>query len=218
VGAPLTSQNPAELRRFIEARLKNTRAAVSSAEARLSGLAPEVHAEVQHHLPKTLFAAAVLVPIVERETGLTMLLTERSATLKNHAGQISFPGGRIEPDDTDAVAAALRECEEEIGLERQFVSIAGFLPPQVLLSGFWVSPVVGFVRPGFTLRPDETEVADVFEVPLEHVLDATNHRATQRTLGATTINVYHIPYLHRNIWGATAGMIVALENLLSETK
>src|ERR1700688_4305781 len=115
--------------------------------------------------------AAVLVPLVEREGGMTVLLTQRAATLKDHAGQISFPGGRIEPGDADAWHAALREAQEEIGLAPSLVEFAGYLPDHVVISGFRVTPVVGFVEPEYQLRIATAEGHDVFEVPLDFFLD-----------------------------------------------
>jgi len=157
----------------------------------------------------------VLVPIVDREDGLTVLLTQRATHLKNHAGQISFPGGRIEGADEGPLAAALRETEEEIGLSRQHVTFTGYLEPHLVLTGYWVTPVVGFVQPGFALHLDHREVDSTFEVPLLHVLDVANHKARERMLGTTKVRVYDIPYGEHHIWGATAGMLMSLYKLLN---
>ena len=157
----------------------------------------------------------MLVPIVDREDGLTVLLTQRATHLKNHAGQISFPGGRIESADEGPLAAALRETEEEIGLSRQHVTFTGYLEPHLVLTGFWVTPVVGFVQPGFALELDRSEVDATFEVPLLHILDVANHKARERMLGETRVRVYDIPYGEHHIWGATAGMLVSLYKLLN---
>lgn len=169
---------------------------------------------VRAHFPTTPAAAAVLVPIVDHESGLTVLLTQRASHLKNHAGQISFPGGRIEATDLNPWEAALRETEEEIGLSREHITFVGYLEPLVLLSGYWVTPVVAFVRPGFELKLDRREVDEAFEVPLLHILDATNHQPRERTLGDITVQVYDIPYENHNIWGATASMLMGLYRLL----
>ena len=118
-------------------------------------------------------SAAVLVPIVNRPDGLAVLFTERSVDLPDHPGQISFPGGRIEPGDADAVAAALREAEEEIGLPRDRVTLLGRLADYETVTGYRVTPIVGWVEPPFPLKPDPVEVADVFEVPLSFLLDPT---------------------------------------------
>jgi 8-oxo-dGTP pyrophosphatase MutT (NUDIX family) len=157
----------------------------------------------------------VLVPIVDRADGLTVLLTQRASHLKNHAGQISFPGGRIEGTDEGPLAAALRETEEEIGLSRDHVTFAGYLEPHLVLTGFWVTPVVGFVQPGFGLELDRSEVESTFEVPLLHILDAANHKSRERSLGSAKVLVYDIPYGEHHIWGATAGMLLSLYRLLN---
>jgi len=177
---------------------------------------PENVARVRATLPRRRTPAAVLVPLVERATGLTVLLTQRAATLKDHAGQISFPGGRIEAEDVDAWAAALREAHEEIGLVKELVEFAGYLPDHIVISGFRVTPCVGFVRPEYQLRIAAAEVHDVFEVPLDFILDSANHKTRQRPLGDSTIEVRDIPYGHRNIWGATAGMLMTFRRLLQE--
>jgi 8-oxo-dGTP pyrophosphatase MutT (NUDIX family) len=180
----------------------------------LAGAPPDVLERLRTSLPAPLVPAAVLVPLVEREGGLTVLLTQRATTLKDHAGQISFPGGRIEPDDADPWRAALREAYEEIGLSETFVEFAGYMPDHWVGTGFRVTPVVGFVNPGYDLRIATAEVHDVFEVPLEFILDAANHKPRQRVLAGVTMEVYDIPYGDRNIWGATAGMLLTLRRLL----
>ena len=178
------------------------------------GGAPEAIARMGAALPAQRVPAAVLVPLVEREAGLTVLLTQRAETLKDHAGQISFPGGRIEPDDQDAWHAALREAYEEIGLLPEYVEFAGYLPDHHVISGFQITPVVGFVNPGYQVRIAKAEVHDVFEVPLDFILDAANHTFRRRMLGDLTIDVHDIPYGERNIWGVTAGMLMTLRRML----
>jgi len=180
----------------------------------LAGAPAEAIERMRASLPKERVPAAVLVPLVEREAGLTVLLTQRAATLKDHAGQISFPGGRIEPTDADAWRAALREAHEEIGLSESFVEFAGYLPDHWVGTGFRVTPGVGFVSPRYELRIAEAEVHDVFEVPLDFILDAANHKSRMRRMGDVTLEVYDIPYGERNIWGATAGMLMTLRRLL----
>jgi 8-oxo-dGTP pyrophosphatase MutT (NUDIX family) len=180
----------------------------------LAGAPPEVLERMRSSLTTPLVPAAVLVPLVEREGGLTVLLTQRAATLKDHAGQISFPGGRIEPDDADAWRAALREAREEIGLSDAFVEFAGFLPDHWVGTGFRVTPAVGFVNPRYELRIAEAEVHDVFEVPLQFILDEANHKARTRVLAGSALTVYDIPYGDRIIWGATAGMLLTLRRQL----
>ena len=162
--------------------------------------------------------AAVLVPLVERPTGLQVLLTQRASHLKNHPGQISFPGGRIESADAGPWEAALRETREEIGLEPQFVTRAGYLQDHLVISGFRVTPAVGFVQPGFNLHLDETEVENVFEVPLEFVLDLRNHLPRDRSIAGHTVITHEIPYEGRQIWGATASMLITFARLLREVQ
>ena len=180
----------------------------------LAGATAEVASKVRAALPARRVPAAVLIPLVERDTGLTVLLTQRAETLKDHAGQISFPGGRIEPEDKDAWHAALREAYEEIGLRAEFVEFAGYLPDHHVITGFRVTPVVAFVNPEYQLRIAAAEVHDAFEVPLDFILDAANHKSRRRELAGVSIEVHDIPYGDRNIWGATAGMLMTLRRML----
>lgn len=201
------------MRERIERLLAGSHPAGSPDEAGFPGVAADQFEELRALLPTPLRPAAVLMPIVDRPEGLTLLLTQRATALKRHAGQISFPGGRLENDE-GPLAAALRETEEEIGLGREFISIAGYLRSQLIVTGYWVVPVVGFVRPGFDLRLDPVEVQDVFEVPLTHVLDPARHGQRERQLGMVTIRTTEIHYGDRLIWGATAAMLVTLATLL----
>jgi 8-oxo-dGTP pyrophosphatase MutT (NUDIX family) len=182
----------------------------------LAGASPDLMDRVRAALPTRRVPAAVLVPLVERADGLTVLLTQRAETLKDHAGQISFPGGRIEPEDVSPWAAALREAHEEIGLAAKFVEFAGYLPDHIVGTGYRVTPVVGFVNPNFETRIAEAEVHDVFEVPLDFILDAENHVTRTRQLGGVTLEMYDIPHGGRRIWGATAGMLLTLRRMLLE--
>ena len=206
--------SPHDWRARIEARLANTRPRHAMEDWLTPGLSLQESRSLQAYLPATPLPAAVLVPLVEREAELTVLLTQRASQLKNHAGQISFPGGRIEPEDAGPSAAALREAHEEIGLEPRFVSVVGYLADHILLSGFRVTPVVAFVRPGFELLLDSQEVSDTFEVPLSFVFEPGNQRSQRRKFGgAGEVRVWDIQYQGRNIWGATAGMLLNLYRL-----
>ena len=158
--------------------------------------------------------AAVLVPLVNRPENLTVLFTQRSAGLPDHPGQISFPGGRVEPDDADVGVAALREAEEEIGLPRSRVSLLGQLAEYETVTGYRVTPVVGWVEPPFSVKPDPVEVADVFEVPLAFLLEPANQQRHFRMLGERRRDYYAIPYGERYIWGATAAMLLILDRTL----
>jgi 8-oxo-dGTP pyrophosphatase MutT (NUDIX family) len=162
-----------------------------------------------------LTGAAVLVPLVDHPTGLTVLLTQRTAHLSDHAGQISFPGGRIEPSDAHPVAAALREAEEEVGLPASHVDIVGRLDTYVTGTGFEIVPVVALVRSPYPLRPDPFEVAEVFEVPLDFLVDPANLQRGSREWKGTTRCFFALPYENRYIWGATAGMLVNLAEVLA---
>jgi 8-oxo-dGTP pyrophosphatase MutT (NUDIX family) len=162
-------------------------------------------------------AAAVLVPLVPRPGGLRVLLTERQPHLRSHAGQVAFPGGRIDDTDHGPVAAALRETEEETGIAPGFVEPLGFLDTYLTSTNFRVMPVVGLLRPGFTVTPHEAEVADVFEVPLSFLMDPAHHERHSRDWQGKLRYYYAMPWEGHYIWGATAGMIRNLYSLLYET-
>jgi 8-oxo-dGTP pyrophosphatase MutT (NUDIX family) len=170
-------------------------------------LNPEARALIDAVRP--LRPAAVLVPIIEREDGPTILLTKRTAHLADHAGQISFPGGRLESGETP-VEAALREAEEEVGLDRSFVEVAGYIDAHETVTGFHITPVVSFVRPGFALKLDAFEVAEAFEVPLDFLFNPANHQEHSRIYKNTTRRYYAMPYGEYYIWGATARILVNL--------
>jgi 8-oxo-dGTP pyrophosphatase MutT (NUDIX family) len=157
----------------------------------------------------------VLVPLVGRDDGITVLLTQRTAHLANHPSQISFPGGRIEAADRDPIAAALRETKEEIGLSAKQVAVLGCLDTYATSTGFLVTPVVGWIDPPLDLVPDPFEVAEAFEVPLQLILDPANHERHARLGPNGEVRDYvAIPFEGRVIWGATAGMLVNLADVL----
>ena len=163
-----------------------------------------------------LIPAAVLVPVIVRETGPTMLLTQRTAHLRDHAGQVSFPGGRCEEGDASPEATALREAEEEVGINAYQVEILGRLPEYRTGTGFIVTPVVGLVTPPLNLRLDDFEVAEVFEPPLEFLLDRNNHQRQSIEVRGVRREYWAMPWQGYFIWGATAGMLVTLQSFLFE--
>jgi 8-oxo-dGTP pyrophosphatase MutT (NUDIX family) len=158
--------------------------------------------------------AAVLIPIVNRPSGLTILLTQRTAHLRDHAGQVSFPGGRCESDDATPVATALRESSEEVGIAPDQVEVLANLPDYLTSTGFRVTPVVGLVTPPLNLRLDDFEVAEVFEPPLSFLLDPANYRRHQIEREGELHTYWAVPWQDYFIWGATAGMLVSLRDAL----
>jgi 8-oxo-dGTP pyrophosphatase MutT (NUDIX family) len=180
-------------------------------------LAPDAGFPLYAHPPgKVPVPAAVLVPVVNHAGGPTLMFTQRTAHLHDHAGQISFPGGRVDDGDADRIATALREAEEETGLPHARVQVIGRLPDFDIQTGFRVTPVVGWVEPPFDLKPDPFEVADVFEVPLEFFLDPANHKRHRDEINGRIRHYYSMPWGSRNIWGATAGMLYSLYRILSD--
>jgi len=161
-----------------------------------------------------LRAAAVLVALVDRPDGFTILLTRRTAHLARHAGQIAFPGGGVDAGDADELATALRETEEEIGLSRDYIEPVGRLDRYVTRTGFTVTPVVALVQPPFTLTIDPNEVDEAFEVPLAFILDPANRKRDSYEFQGVMRHFYVFPYAERHIWGATAGMLVNLAEIL----
>lgn len=171
-------------------------------------------ADSQRMLAQTPRQAAVLVPIVEHGGAETVLLTKRTENLAKHAGQVSFPGGSIDDVDADAVAAALRETHEEIGLTSDYIKVHGQLDSYRTGTGFEITPVVATVRPGFTLEIDTGEVAEAFEVPLDFILDRRNHQRQSAVWQGRRRHYYAMPYGDYFIWGATAAMLVNLVDVL----
>ncbi len=162
-----------------------------------------------------LRAAAALVPIVLRPDRPTVLLTVRSRYLRQHAGQVSFPGGALESGDLDAAAAAVRETEEEVGIPAAFIEPIGYLPDHIVASGFRLTPVVALLRPGFTVTPDRSEVEEVFELPLAFALASANYRLRRQIVRGSEREFWELCYGARTIWGATARVLVSLQQRLS---
>ena len=194
--------SPAAFRDFAKARLD---AAPPADSFRLAASDFALSGDLPQHLPPPR-AAAVLAPIVAHAGGFTVLLTERASGLRAHSGQIAFPGGKIDPGETP-LEAALREAEEEIGLDRAFVEPLGWLDAYSTGTGFRIAPLVALVRPGFALTLNAHEVADAFETPLAFLMDEANHQIHERDIGGRRRRFYAMPHNDRFIWGATAGML-----------
>jgi len=214
----LRSSEPSaeDLRARILRRFAGSQPRHDLADWRVLGIDAERSRRLVGHFPSNPVPAAVLVPLVDRPEGLSVLLTQRASQLARHAAQIAFPGGRLEPDDPDIASAALREAQEEIGLDPARVRVFGYLPDHVVISGFRVTPVLGMVAPPFSLELNPAEVAGVFEVPMDHVLDSANHKARLRRVGSEELLLYDIPWQGQNIWGATAGMLLTFVRMLKE--
>jgi len=185
---------------------------------RFAGGGNETSAEVSEPTGPTqeLTRAAVLVPLVVRDSGITVLLTQRTAHLRDHAGQISFPGGRCEDSDTSVEHTALREAQEEVGLDPAQVEVLGLLPEYRTGSGFSIMPVVALVRPPLNLKLDDFEVAEAFEAPLSFLLDPANRKRHSIDHQGGQREYWAMPWEGYYIWGATAGMLVSLQLFLSE--
>jgi len=151
--------------------------------------------------------AAVLIPVIERDNQASVLFTQRTDNLPTHAGQISFPGGKMDSSDANAVDTALREAREEISLDPDYVDPIGFLQDYVTSTGYRISPLVAVIRNGYSIVPDQNEVAEVFDVPLGFLMDAKNHEIHSREWRGANRQFYAMPYGDRFIWGATAGML-----------
>lgn len=175
---------------------------------------PRWPAALQRRLTKNLVAAAVLIPIIHREDDLSVLLTERSPDLAHHAGQISFPGGRMDPIDSNIRATALRETQEEVGIDPGDVEIVGYLDPNPTVTGYAVTPVVGLVSLRRELVIDPVEVQSAFEVPLAFLLDESNQSSSHREFGGVRVPVTEFIFGPHRIWGATATMLIEFRKIL----
>jgi 8-oxo-dGTP pyrophosphatase MutT (NUDIX family) len=186
---------------------------------RAAGLAQQsadVRARLRAAWPQSLHAAAVLLPIIERRDSPALLMTVRASHLRRHAGQISFPGGRLESGDADIAAAAMRETEEEIGIAAAAIEPIGYLPDHVVQTGYRITPVVALLAPGLALTPDGTEVAEVFELPLAIALAAHSYRVSRRSIRGVDVDTWELTFGDYNIWGATAGMLAHLRERFAE--
>jgi len=202
------------MRALIEQRLAQLSGPHDPSVPILANVVGQVSAELRAAIAQSNRQAAVLIGLLERPSGLHVLLTERAQHLRHHPGQVSFPGGMLEATDADPVAGALREAHEEVGLAPEAVSVAGCLQAHATGTGFCVTPVVGFIAAAFEPKADPTEVSDVFEVPLQFVLDAANLRVTYRDRLGSRFRVYEIEFDGHLIWGATAAMLMTLKDII----
>lgn len=183
---------------------------------RVPGLPGDLPEVLQRLRPRRLVPAAVLMPIIERPEGFTVLFTVRAPGLRLHAGQVSFPGGRLDPSDAGPREAALREATEEVGLAAGLVDVAGYLPNYLTITGYSVTPVVGFVSPAFEPSLDAMEVSEAFEVPLEFLLKPENMQLRHKIYLGVRLPYFELPWGSHRIWGATAAMLVNFREALQE--
>jgi len=161
--------------------------------------------------------AAVLIPLVDRKEGMTVLLTKRAQHLKTHSGQVSFPGGRCEAADADAMTTAIRETQEEVGIDQTHIEILGAMEDYETVTGYVITPVVGMISPNYRLLVDEGEVEEAFELPLEYILDESNHELQSRVWNEQERHYYVLMNEKHNVWGATAAMLVRFAKLVNGT-
>lgn len=203
------------MKALIARRLAGTRPAPPGTY-RVPGLPGDLPPALEKLRAVTLVPAAVLLPIIERPGGLTLLFTVRAPSLRHHPGQVSFPGGRLDPADDGPREAALRESAEEIGLAPALVEVVGYLPNYLTITGYSVTPVVGFVRPEFRAKLDAEEVSEAFEVPLEMVLEPANMQLRYEHFLGVRLPYFEMPWGRHRIWGATAAMLVNFRDMLRE--
>ena len=213
-----------ELQRFDAADFRS-RASRHSPDDEVTGPGPTYLAHGDHALnadmvlgidQAQLRRAAVLIPVIDDGDEARVILTQRTATLRKHSGQIAFPGGAVDPDDGTVDRAAMREAQEEIGLDPGLVEVVGHLPDYLTMTGFRITPVLSVVKPGFDLVPNPAEVDAIFDVPLGFLMDPANHRQESRVWEGRERHYFVMPYGERYIWGVTAGIIrVLYERLYS---
>ncbi|MDH3748488.1 MAG: CoA pyrophosphatase [Gammaproteobacteria bacterium] len=195
---------------LLRERLAGTKLALDPTNVMLPPAIERWPDDMQKALTASLKPAGVLIPVIEHQLGLTVLLTRRAAELKHHASQISFPGGRMEDGDVDIVATALRETHEEVGIAPADVSVLGYLEPMPTVTGYAVTPIVGLVAPPAELTVDTTEVELAFEVPLSFLLDSSNAIPAERDFLGQKVPIVEFRYDEHRIWGATAHMLIVL--------
>ena len=193
---------------LLRERLANTRLPSDPTDVMMPPGSDDWPADMREALTASLKPAGVLIPVMARHSRLSVLLTQRSAELKHHAGQISFPGGRMEEYDNDIRATALRETHEEVGIHPDDVAVIGYLEPMPTVTGYAVTAVVGVVEAPLELKIDRSEVELAFEVPLDFLLDKRNARAAERVYRGRTIAITEFVFEGHRIWGATAHMLL----------
>jgi len=203
------------LRALIEKQLAEAPAPVSAVTRFLDQVQGPVSPELRDYLNDSPKPAAVLLALIERPRGLQVLLTKRADHLSDHAGQVSFPGGQLERTDSGPIEAALREAQEEVGLHRSLVSVAGTMQDFLTGTGYVITPIVCFVSNEFEAIPEQSEVAEVFEVPLTFLLAKGNIRLTQRERFGTIMKMYDFDYAEHYVWGATAAILKKFINTIS---
>ncbi len=194
--------------------LAGTRLAADPCAVGMPEFRRRLPASSEQRLLINLRPAGVLVPLLTRDDGLHVLLTERASHLRHHAGQISFPGGGMEPDDHDIAATALREAYEETGIQPKQVDIAGYLAPTLTITGFAVTPVIGFITEPINLTLDPAEVESAFEVPLAFLMDVANAAVSEREFDGVQVPVISFEFAGHRIWGATASILITLRDIL----